>query len=168
MSIAATVKATVEPIWPSPPEEQQRVMPVSTWFGVIEDTGDATGGSVNLNVSFKAAAQIFPFYVTLHTLWVTSTDTTAGNSSMLRIRQDEWEIVDALTANAVMVFHLPQNIATQNALELSRLQLPLYLGKPKLSNSGLIRLDFEANTDTKLYSTRMAGFLWQKKPRWII
>jgi len=148
----------------TPIEEQKPFVPFAKLSWITRQTGDNSGGNINIFNDYTATSIIQEYYLFVTSLHMTSND---SNAQLLwfSINTDSWpEYITPTTPSGTDITLWHGNIAAGDyTIAPDKTIKNLYLGK--FNNLGRIQTSFGTNTDTKLYTIILKALLFQKAPR---
>jgi hypothetical protein len=160
MSVAVTVPFTLRPLPDSPPLHQQRYYPSYKWSFQGTDTGDATGG----NVQIKSVPEHNLYYVVTN-LYFNTNEVTASQFLELFIDPSEWEEFSDFGSSYLAIYI--GNVIGSGVLHTVTVQdvlKPIYIGKPIRGSTPHMVVQYTTNTDTKLYDAKVTGYAYLQPP----
>lgn len=134
------------------------IQPAGTYSALLSGTGDAGGGTVNLQMSMRKVE--FGFHAVLTMVLVEANDNLASPVEVLfqYSATPGNERVD--TAGVMSVRKLPVSSIGLNRANWLGQDLPIPIESISVAGATAFNIAWATNTDTKLYTARVFGQLW--------
>lgn len=134
------------------------VQPAGTYSALLAGTGDAGGGTVNLQMSMRSVE--FGFHAVLTMVLIEANDNLASPVEVLfqYSATPGNERVDS--AAVLSVRKLPVDSIGLNRANWLGQDLPIPIESTSIAGATAFNVAWATNTDTKLYTARVFGQLW--------
>lgn len=156
MAIDLAENASIEPIYPPVPMDRMAFYPSARFQYSKTITGDGTGGDVQTRVTVVATTGEI-YYAVMTSLYLCTDEATASK----RWWCDRYASFEATQYAPIAV---GDKVSLYGSIDTSKVIMPQYLGKAGGGTGGIVRINYETNTNGKYYWILFRGFLFKGKP----